>query len=159
LDPISNGMEREVEALVDQTDDSKVIAQVRRFGRHESPETLIRLRYVYRELCDMWLEPSQGKLSPRLQDQRKVWVAEIARDLFLSSYAVMIQDVPVLGVGPRDGANHSTAPYHSRVLPDRVQRREQTGTGGAQCRDGGLDQREKLIYEWLDQPDQERRAR
>jgi RNA polymerase I-specific transcription initiation factor RRN6 len=117
LDPISNGMEREVEALVDQTDDSKVIAQVRRFGRHESPETLIRLRYVYRELCDMWLEPSQGKLSPRLQDQRKVWVAEIARDLFLSSYAVMIQDVPVLGVGPRDGANHSTAPFSSAMPP------------------------------------------
>ena len=117
LDPITNGMEREVEALVDQTDDSKVITEVRRFGRHESPDALIRLPRVYKELCDMWIEPVQGKLSPQLQNQRKVWVAEVARDLFLSSYAVMIQDVTVLGPGPHDEANHSTAPSSSAIPP------------------------------------------
>ncbi|KAK3186645.1 hypothetical protein K4F52_004686 [Lecanicillium sp. MT-2017a] len=117
LEPIENGMESEVENLIDQTDGNRVITQVRRFGQREGPDSLMSLSYLYKELSDLWLEPVQSTLSSEVQAQRRIWVAEVARDMFLSGYAVMIQDVPMLGPSSADEAHYSGTPASPAMPP------------------------------------------
>lgn len=73
------------------------VIQLRRHSPKEPSEMLISLSDIRHHLSDLWLDPVADKLPKDLQQRRRVWVLELARDLFLSTCGVMVQDVPLLG--------------------------------------------------------------
>lgn len=97
LDDVENDMQTEIENLFDSVDENKVIAQVRRFHEKEPADSLIGFAYLYNEYCNFWLDAENSRLSEEVQDIRRSWVAEVARNMLFSSYGVLIQDVPVFG--------------------------------------------------------------
>lgn len=106
-------MEEDVERLFDRSDDKVVATQLRRHYADELPNSLLGLPYLQRRFSELWLDSTVDKLPEEVQQIRKVWVSEIARDVFLSGYGVMVQDVPLLGpssseTGERDQGGEST---------------------------------------------------
>ena len=94
-----------------------IVTQLRRRLNDELPDSLIGFPYLKDQLSDLWLAPTEEPLSEDIQRNRKIWICEIARDMFLSSYGIMIQSVPVLGLSepPSDprGDSEPQSPQHS----------------------------------------------
>lgn len=120
LDPIeygsvSDGREAEIERLLDENNGKIVVAQLRPLGPKETPNSLISLSSINQSLSQMWIDPMEGILPEEMQDIRRGWVAELARDCFLSSYGIMVQDTQLLGPGGQDTAEDSQeAPLSSQ---------------------------------------------
>ncbi|OAA34951.1 RNA polymerase I-specific transcription initiation factor RRN6-like protein [Metarhizium rileyi] len=115
------GMEAGIEGLLDSTDDRVVVAQLRRRYLDESPGSLLGYPFLRKELSDLWLAPAVDSLPSEMQEIRKIWVSEIAREMFLSSYGVMVQNVPLLGPSSSEpvdnGQVDNLTPRSSSQLP------------------------------------------
>lgn len=112
----SEDIETEIEGLLENTDEHVVVTQLRRQYSNEPPNSLVGYSFLEEQFSELWLEPVAESLSEEAQQLRKIWVAEIARDVFLSSYGVMVQDVPLLGPGSSEAIGESqadTLPPHS----------------------------------------------
>ncbi|KJZ77094.1 hypothetical protein HIM_03415 [Hirsutella minnesotensis 3608] len=92
-------LEVEAEELFEMTDDQIVITQLRRHESTDAVNPALRLSIIKRQLSELWLEPTREIFSEELQGLRERWLSEVALDLLLSSYAVMVQNVPLLGHG------------------------------------------------------------
>ncbi|KAM3514576.1 hypothetical protein MY11210_001811 [Beauveria gryllotalpidicola] len=97
LDNVDNGMEPEIEKLFDAADENKVVPQIRRFNDKEPADALVGFTYLFSEYCNFWLDAPESRLTNDVQEARKAWVAEVARNILFSSYGVLVQDVPVFG--------------------------------------------------------------
>ncbi|KAM0739692.1 hypothetical protein ACQRIT_004876 [Beauveria bassiana] len=97
LDNIDNGMETEMGKLFDTADENKVVPQIRRFNDKEPADALVGFTYLFGEYCNFWLDAPESRITNDVQEARKAWVAEVARNILFSSYGVLIQDVPVFG--------------------------------------------------------------
>ncbi|UNI20360.1 hypothetical protein JDV02_006454 [Purpureocillium takamizusanense] len=118
--PPENGMESEIEQLFDVNSDNVVVTQLRRRSEKEPLDALLGLGYLQHQYSALWLD-SGNEIPKDLQQIRRVWVNEIARDVFLSSYGVMVQHVPLLGA-PTSGPDE-TLLEKSAILPSSPPRR------------------------------------
>ncbi|KAM5343058.1 hypothetical protein ACJ41O_014024 [Fusarium nematophilum] len=86
-------------------DDSHTV--VTRLGRQASQEwvrSLFSLSHLSQTYRDLWLDPLEGRLSEEDEETRRGWVADLAKDMFLATAGVMVQDTPLLGP-PSQGDN------------------------------------------------------
>lgn len=115
----TNGMEDVMTELLTDYNDVAVIAQLRRFEKEEPRDVLIGLPYIYQTYIAFWLSPLDATLSNEMQVVRQIWASELARDMFLCSYGMMVQDVAVLGPQPSHDADapQSTMPSSSVPFP------------------------------------------
>ncbi|XWX00810.1 hypothetical protein V2A60_008831 [Cordyceps javanica] len=97
LGDVSNGMETEIEKLFDASDENKGVPQIRHFSEKEPADALVGFAYLFRNYCSLWLGSPGSGLTDEVQQQRKVWIAEVARNMLFSCYGVLVQDVPVFG--------------------------------------------------------------
>ncbi|KAJ3483057.1 hypothetical protein NLG97_g7400 [Lecanicillium saksenae] len=117
FDDVENGMETEIEKLFDATDENKIVPQVRRFNEKEPADGLVSFTYLYSEYCNLWLDSEGSRITNNIQEQRTVWVAEVARNMLFSSYGVLVQDVPVFGPQNLDVSQpRSRGPASSAIL-------------------------------------------
>lgn len=86
-----------MESLLDENDEKIVITQLRRYSAGEDSMSLVSLQYLQRYFSEVWLNPVKGVISEDMQRIRRIWVTELAREAFLSSYGIMFQNIPVLG--------------------------------------------------------------
>ncbi|KAH6608130.1 hypothetical protein Trco_004443 [Trichoderma cornu-damae] len=97
-EPAEDPMREEMESLLDENDDKIVVTQLRRHEPDETPMSLISLQYLQRYFSEVWLNPAKDLISVKdMQQTRRIWVTELARDAFLSNYGIMLQDIPLLG--------------------------------------------------------------
>ncbi|POR38068.1 Uncharacterized protein TPAR_01715 [Tolypocladium paradoxum] len=113
-----NGMEEYVEQLFDRSDEKVVATQLRRHSPDELPNSLLGLSYLQRRFSELWLDSTADKFPEEVQQIRKVWVSEIARDVFLSSYGILVQDVPLLGPSSSETGEHGQGD-ESSILPSQ----------------------------------------
>ncbi|KND94169.1 hypothetical protein TOPH_00866 [Tolypocladium ophioglossoides CBS 100239] len=113
-----NGMEEDVERLFDRSDEKFVATQLRRHCPDGLPSSLLGLPYLQRRFSELWLNSMADKFPEEVQQIRKVWVSEIAKDVFLSSYGVMVQDVLLLGPSSSKTGEHGQGD-ESMVLPSQ----------------------------------------
>lgn len=110
-------MEAEIEKLFDAADENKVVAQIRRFSEKEPADALVGFISLYNEYCNFWLDIPQSRIADEIQEQRKAWIAEVARNILFSSYGVLVQDVPVFGPqSPEASQQPSREPASSAIL-------------------------------------------
>ncbi|KAF7544354.1 hypothetical protein G7Z17_g10008 [Cylindrodendrum hubeiense] len=89
-------------------DDGETI--VTQLGRHSQNEPLgspIGLAQLTQSFSGLWLEPLEGKLSEQSEEARRGWVADLARECFLASSGVMVQDITLFGASNQDDAVNS----------------------------------------------------
>ncbi|EHK46464.1 uncharacterized protein TrAtP1_005590 [Trichoderma atroviride] len=108
-----DAMIEEMENLLDENDEKIVITQLRRYNAGEDSMSLVSLQYLQRYLSEMWLNPVKGAMSEDMQRVRRIWVTELAREAFLSSYGIMFQNIPVLGPASSEVAEEEG--YESRA--------------------------------------------
>lgn len=92
------------------------------------PMSLVSLQYLQRYFSELWIDPVKDMLTGDMQQIRRIWVTELARDAFLSSYGIMYQDTPLLGpsssevpeeeaqrfrTGPQNTSSQITTPSRS----------------------------------------------
>ena len=83
-------------------DGQTVVTQLARRQSGEPERSLGSLLQLYSKLSSIWLNPLKGRLSDGDLQLREAWVAELARDLFLSLHGIAVQDIPLFG--PRASA-------------------------------------------------------
>lgn len=93
----TEGMEDLITKLYDETDENVVVTQLRQYTADEPGDILLIMPYIYQKFINYWISPLDNILSNELQTIRQIWACELAKDIFLSSYGIMIQDTPVLG--------------------------------------------------------------
>ncbi|QUC17082.1 uncharacterized protein UV8b_01323 [Ustilaginoidea virens] len=91
------GSEANIEKLLENAVDPVIITQLRRRPVNEPPTSLLEYPTLLRQFSELWLDPVASLLSEEMQQVRKTWVCETARDYFLSSYGVLVQSVPLFG--------------------------------------------------------------
>jgi RNA polymerase I-specific transcription initiation factor RRN6 len=62
-------------------------------GRGLDPE----ISKITQRYSALWLDPIQSKLDENDVQHRSAWIAELARDVYLATRGVVIQDVPLFG--------------------------------------------------------------
>ena len=85
--------------LLSVASDQTVVTQL---SKHQSGEPEGRLGsflQLHNHLGSIWLEPWRHRLSDQDVRTRENWVADLARDLFLSSHGIAVQDVPLFRSG------------------------------------------------------------
>ncbi|KAH7133312.1 RNA polymerase I-specific transcription initiation factor RRN6-like protein [Dactylonectria estremocensis] len=85
-------------------DGETVVTQLARRSQNESSGSLVSLSQLIQSFSKTWLEPVVGRIPEHSEDIRRGWVAEIARDYFLATSGVMVQDTTLLGGSPHDDA-------------------------------------------------------
>lgn len=93
----TEGMEDLMTKLYDETDENVVVTQLRQHTADEPGDVLLVMPYIYQKFINYWISPLDNILSNELQTIRQIWACELAKDIFLSSYGIMVQDTPVLG--------------------------------------------------------------
>ncbi|KAF4450737.1 rna polymerase i-specific transcription-initiation factor rrn6 [Fusarium austroafricanum] len=97
-------------------DDGQTV--VTRLGRQTSQEwirELVSLSHLNQTYVDLWLDPLEGRLLKQEEEIRRGWIADLAKDMFLATAGVMVQDVPLLGPASQEG-NEPTQPTQSSVI-------------------------------------------
>ncbi|KAJ6439516.1 RNA polymerase I-specific transcription initiation factor RRN6 [Purpureocillium lavendulum] len=112
--PPEDGMEEDVERLFDANNDTVVVTQLRRHSPKEPADALLGLPYLQEQYSALWLDPGSS-LAEEFQQIRRAWVREVALDVFLSSYGIMVQHVPLLGECAADP--NETVVEESTILP------------------------------------------
>ncbi|PTB63816.1 hypothetical protein BBK36DRAFT_1143524 [Trichoderma citrinoviride] len=92
-DPMRDEMER----LLDENNEKTVVTPLYQYNRDEMLASLVSLQYLQRYFAELWVDPAKGIFSEDMHRIRRIWVTELARDVFLSSYGIMYQDIPLLG--------------------------------------------------------------
>lgn len=108
-----DAMREEMESLLDENNEKIVVTQLRRYNAGEDSMSLVSLQYLQRYLSEIWLNPVKGAMSEDMQRVRRIWVTELAREAFLSSYGIMFQNIPVLGLASSEVAEEEG--YESRA--------------------------------------------
>ncbi|EFY84520.1 hypothetical protein MAC_09431 [Metarhizium acridum CQMa 102] len=115
------GMEAEIEGILGNTDERVVVTQLRRQYADEPPGSLLGYPLLMEKFSELWLTAVADSLPDEMQAIRKIWVAEIARAFFLSSYGVMVQNVPLMGPSGYEPVEEShmdsVTPRSSSQLP------------------------------------------
>ncbi|KAI5458102.1 RNA polymerase I-specific transcription-initiation factor-domain-containing protein [Mariannaea sp. PMI_226] len=105
--------------LLLKDDGETVVTQLGRRPNDGSFESLNVLSELTRSFSNLWLEPLEGKISPEDDTRRQDWVTDLARDAFLSTSGVMVQDVPLFGAeyGAQEEVIGSSQPHRSSSIP------------------------------------------
>lgn len=93
--------------LFERADDETVVTHLGRDSPHESTTSLVNLTQLTSYFTRLWLGPLEGRLSEEDREVRRGWISELAREVFLSSYGVMVQDTRLLGPGSMETAQDS----------------------------------------------------
>ncbi|CAM1510440.1 Fc.00g007750.m01.CDS01 [Cosmosporella sp. VM-42] len=93
--------------LLERADEETVVTHLGRDSPHEPSGSLVTLAQLNDYFSHLWLGPLEGRLSDQDLQIRRRWVAEIAREVFLSSYGVMVQDTRLLGSGDSEAVGES----------------------------------------------------
>ncbi|KPM43393.1 hypothetical protein AK830_g3201 [Neonectria ditissima] len=89
-------------------DGETIVTQLGRRSPNQSSGSLISLSQLTQSFSELWLEPLEGRLSEDSVEARRGWVADLAREVFLATAGVMVQDTRLLGVGSSESALHSS---------------------------------------------------
>lgn len=111
-----DAMREEMESLLDENDENIVVTQLRRYSAGEDSMSLVSLQYLQRYLSEVWLNPVRGAMTEDMQRVRRIWVTELAREAFLSSYGIMFQNIPVLGPASSEVAEEESHEYRANSL-------------------------------------------
>ncbi|KHN98218.1 RNA polymerase I-specific transcription initiation factor RRN6-like protein [Metarhizium album ARSEF 1941] len=103
----NEGMEAEIEGLLDNADEHVAVTQLRRRHADDPPGSLLSYPFFIKELSELWLAPVADSLPKDKQGVREIWVTEIAKDMFLSSYGVTVQNVALFGPRGSEAAEKS----------------------------------------------------
>jgi RNA polymerase I-specific transcription initiation factor RRN6 len=122
----SEGMEAGIESLLDMTGENIIITQLRRQHAGEPLDSLVGFPFLREKFSDLWLAPVAESLSNEMQKARQIWIAELARDVFLSSYGVLVQNTRLFGKSSSEPDDESqfddVFPSQSSQLPSSSQR-------------------------------------
>lgn len=115
IEPNSHPGQLDILDLFDRADEETIVTYLGRTSPHESTGSLISLAQLNQYFSRLWLEPLEGKLAAEEQQVRRNWIAELARDVFLSSYGVMVQDTRLLGLSNTETMEESQANHHNSI--------------------------------------------
>lgn len=88
--------DEELNQVWNRSDGRVVVKQLANaLAKNDSERATADLPSLFRRFSKLWLEPTRDILSEDLQVARRAWVAEVARDVFLSSFGVVVQDTPL----------------------------------------------------------------
>lgn len=110
FEPADEPLRDEMEKMLDENTEKVVVTPLQLYNQNEMPMSLVSLQYLQRHFSDVWIDPIKGILTEDMQQVRRIWITELAREAFLSSYGIMYQDIPLLG------------PSSSEVLEEESQR-------------------------------------
>ena len=119
-EPMPPGViEEAVEEFLAGAGDEAVVVRLTRSQEKEPEQSVGSLSLLEEQLSSIWVEPLKGRGTTTAMQKRSAWVSELARDLFLSTHGVAVQDVPLFGRAPTTIA----AEYSQHSLPstDRAQ--------------------------------------
>lgn len=114
FEPPDETMRDEMETLLDENNEKTIVTPLYQYNRDEMLLSLVSLQYFQRYFAELWIDPVRNILSEDMHQIRRIWVTELARDVFLSSYGIMYQDIPLLGPA-------------SSELPEEESQRSRTG--------------------------------
>ncbi|KAL7808332.1 RNA polymerase I-specific transcription-initiation factor domain-containing protein [Trichoderma aethiopicum] len=97
FEPPDETMRDEMERLLDENNEKTIVTPLYQYNRDEMILSLASLQYFQRYFAELWIDPVRNVLSEDMHQIRRIWVTELARDVFLSSYGIMYQDIPLLG--------------------------------------------------------------
>lgn len=97
--------------------DEAVITQLTRRREKEPERSLGSLLLLENQLSSVWVEPPKDLVSEAAARKRGVWVSELAKEIFLSTHGVAVQDVPLFGNTPvaRDAESQPSLPTHNPI--------------------------------------------
>ncbi|CAG7558465.1 unnamed protein product [Fusarium equiseti] len=107
-------------------DGQTVVTQLGRQTSEEWIRELVSLSHLNQTYVDLWLDPLEGRLPDGEEELRRGWIADLARDMFLATAGVMVQDTPLLGPASQ-GGDERNQPIHSSAM--RIQS-SQSSHGG-----------------------------
>lgn len=112
-DSPSDSMEPDMWELLSSTGNSAIVTQLRRrdVDGNEPSSSVLEYSSLVKQFSDFWLQSSPS-LPQEMQLVRLIWVCEVARDFYLSSYGCLVQDVPLLEPFLEGGAS-SDAERHA----------------------------------------------
>ncbi|KAL6920377.1 hypothetical protein FSST1_004403 [Fusarium sambucinum] len=84
-------------------DGQTVVTQLGRQTSEEWIRELVSLSHLNQTYVDLWLDPVEGRLSEKEEEMRRGWIADLAKDMFLATAGVMVQDMPLLGTASHGG--------------------------------------------------------
>lgn len=84
-------------------DDQTVVTQLGRRSSKDWVRSLISLSHLNQSFFDLWLDPLEGRLPTIDEEMRRGWIADLARDVFLATAGVLVQDTPLFGNGAQEG--------------------------------------------------------
>lgn len=94
-------------------DGQTVVTQLGRQTSQEWIRELVSLSHLNQTYVDLWLDPLEGRLPEGEEEIRKGWIADLAKDMFLATAGVMVQDVPLLGPSSQGGDQRTQATQSS----------------------------------------------
>ncbi|EHK16012.1 uncharacterized protein TRIVIDRAFT_39243 [Trichoderma virens Gv29-8] len=97
FEPADDPLRDEIERMLDENNEKIVVTPLQLYSQDKMPMSLVSLQYLQRYFSDIWIDPVKGILTEDMQQIRRIWITELARDAFLSSYGIMYQDTPLLG--------------------------------------------------------------
>jgi RNA polymerase I-specific transcription initiation factor RRN6 len=78
-------------------DGQTVVTQLGRQTSQEWIRELVSLSHLNQTYVDLWLDPLEGRIPQQEEEIRRGWIADLAKDMFLATAGVMVQDMPLLG--------------------------------------------------------------
>ncbi|KAF5672431.1 rna polymerase i-specific transcription-initiation factor rrn6 [Fusarium heterosporum] len=103
-----------LDLFLDQ-DGQTVVTQLGRQTSEEWIRELVSLSHLNQTYVDLWLDPLEGRLSKEEEELRRGWIADLAKDMFLATAGVMVQDVPLLGPASQEGAEQAQPTQSSAI--------------------------------------------
>ncbi|KAM6530769.1 hypothetical protein FSOLCH5_000264 [Fusarium solani] len=85
-----------------EDDGQAVVTQLGRQTSKEWVRELISLSHLNQTYVGLWLDQLEGRLPNEDEETRRGWIADLAKDMFLATAGVMVQDTPLLGSGSRE---------------------------------------------------------
>ncbi|KAF4336360.1 rna polymerase i-specific transcription-initiation factor rrn6 [Fusarium beomiforme] len=107
-------------------DGQAVVTQLGRQTSQEWIRELVSLSHLNQTYVDLWLDPLEGRIPQQEEEIRRGWIAGLAKDMFLATAGVMVQDMPLLGPASQE-EDGRTQPTQSSVI--RV-KSSQSSNGG-----------------------------
>ncbi|KAF9771945.1 hypothetical protein IL306_010414 [Fusarium sp. DS 682] len=98
-------------------DGQTVVTQLGRQTSQEWIRELVSLSHLNQTYVDLWLDPLEGRIPQQEEEIRRGWIADLAKDMFLATAGVMVQDMPLLGQASQeeDGRTQPTQSSVTRI--------------------------------------------
>ncbi|KAJ4186151.1 hypothetical protein NW767_004812 [Fusarium falciforme] len=112
-----------------EDDGQAVVTQLGRQTSKEWVRELISLSHLNQTYVGLWLDQLEGRLPNEDEETRRGWIADLAKDMFLATAGVMVQDTPLLGSGSREideGGVHYTQ-IRSSSIPIKASQSSDAG--------------------------------